>query len=63
MKGVPLPGGIEGLYIPRAAAGLVTLGRGRYTRGGMFFSYGIIILSGVVFLVIGISKIVGAFRS
>ena len=35
---------------------------GKYTRGGLIFTYAMIILIGVVFLGIGISQIVGAFR-
>ena len=43
--------------------GLGSFWTGKYTRGGFIFTYAIIILIGVVFLGIGISKIVGAFRS
>ena len=35
---------------------------GKYTRGGLIFTYGVIILTGVVFVGIGISQIVRAFR-
>lgn len=42
-------------------AGLGDAWTGKYTRGGLIFSYVIIILGGVLFLVIGISQIVGAF--
>ena len=35
---------------------------GKYTRGGLIFTYAVIILIGVVFVAVGISKIVGVFR-
>jgi hypothetical protein len=44
-------------------AGLGDAWTGEYTRGGLIFTYAIIVLIGVLFLGIGISQIVGAFRS
>lgn len=35
---------------------------GKYTRGGLIFTYAVIILIGLVFVCIGILQIVGAFR-
>jgi len=35
---------------------------GRYTRGGLIVTYGVIILIGAVFLGLGISQIVSAFQ-
>jgi hypothetical protein len=35
---------------------------GKYTRGGLIFTYVVIILIGVVLLALGISQIVKAFR-
>lgn len=44
-------------------AGLGSAWTGKYTRGGLIFTYAVIILIGVVFLGIGVSQIVGALRS
>lgn len=35
---------------------------GKYTRGGLIFTYAMIILLGVVLVVVGIAQIVRAFR-
>jgi hypothetical protein len=35
---------------------------GKYTRGGLIFTYALIILTGVGFLAAGVSQIVRAFR-
>ena len=34
---------------------------GKYTRGGLVFTYALIILSGIIFFGIGIAKIISAF--
>jgi hypothetical protein len=44
-------------------AGLGESWTGKYTRGGLIFTYAVIILVGVVFLAIGISQLVGALTS
>jgi hypothetical protein len=36
---------------------------GKYTRGGLIFTYGVIILLGLLFVVIGISQVVRAFST
>ena len=35
---------------------------GKYTRGGLIFTYGVIILTGAIFLLFGIGLIVSALR-
>ena len=35
---------------------------GKYTKGGLVFTYAVIILVGAIFLVVGISLIIGAIR-
>lgn len=35
---------------------------GKYSRGGLIFTYAVIILFGVVLLALGISQIINAFR-
>ena len=35
---------------------------GKYSRGGLIFTYALIILMGVFFLALGINQIVNAFR-
>jgi hypothetical protein len=36
---------------------------GKYTRGGLIFTYGVIILLGLLLVVIGISQVVRAFST
>ncbi len=36
---------------------------GKYTRGGLIFTYAVIILLGVVILGIGVTQLLGAFKS
>jgi hypothetical protein len=36
---------------------------GKYTKGGLIFTYGVIILAGAVFLILGVSFSVSAVRS